>query len=74
VPVGVVLVEDLEAMQDKSRGRQGSLEDDKGHGGVESPLPNAEERVTLAETVRRLTLPRPQSNSSDLVREDRDRR
>lgn len=36
------------------------------------PLP-PEERVALADDVRRLTLDRPQSDSTDLVREDRDR-
>lgn len=36
--------------------------------------PTLEERVALADRVRALTLDRPQSDSTDLVREDRDQR
>lgn len=74
-----VLVRNLDdqivnALKSKAKLRGHSLEQELRDILAEAARPRHDERVALADQVRRLTLDRRQSNSTDLVREDRDQR
>jgi antitoxin FitA len=64
----------VDALKDKAKLRGHSLEQELRDILAEAARPRRDERVALADQVRRLTLDRPQSDSTDLVREDRDQR
>lgn len=74
-----VLVRNLEdeivnALKSKAKLHGHSLEQELRDILAEAARPTVEERLALSDRLRSLTLDGPQSDSTDLVREERDRR
>jgi antitoxin FitA len=63
--------EALELLLGRATLRGHSLEQEVREILTRAARPSGEERIALADEVRRLTLPEPQSDSTQLVREDR---
>jgi antitoxin FitA len=64
----------VDALKRKAKLRGCSLEQELRDILAEAARPTVEERLALSDRLRSLTLARPQSDSTELVREERDRR
>lgn len=64
----------VDALKNKAKLRGHSLEQELRDILAEAARPTVEERLALSDRLRGLTLDRPQSDSTDLVREERDLR